>query len=235
MAIAVPVPAHGATSIGEVIAGMQAIDAALPPTDGVACFNRMYLQVTIAVGVQMEQGFFDDPVFMAHLDVVFANRYFAAVAASCGPVAAVPVAWQPLLAARGAAGIEAVQFALAGMNAHINFDLPLAVVATCADLATRPADGRHHADYVKVDALLDAADRTVRQSFEPPDVRAVDRRVAAVADIIANWNINTARQVAWDTALALWEVRDHPLATRLFTGGLARTVAMAGRGLLVAV
>jgi hypothetical protein len=59
--------------------------------------------------------------------------------------------------------------------------------------------------------------------------------VAAVADIIGNWNINTARDIAWDTALALWEIRDRPLATALLTGGLARTVAMASRGLLLAV
>ena len=45
------------------------------------------------------------------------------------------------------AGIEPVQFALAGMNAHINHDLPLAVVSTCSALATAPEVGPHFADW----------------------------------------------------------------------------------------
>jgi len=46
--------------------------------DGLACFNRMYLDVTRQVNSQLGQGFFADPVFMTHLDVAFANLYFAA-------------------------------------------------------------------------------------------------------------------------------------------------------------
>ena len=86
---------------------------------------------------------------------MFANIYFAAVNALSGLSSDWPVAWQPLLATRGNPGIEPIQFALAGMNAHINHDLPMAVVTTCAELATAPGDGTHHADYQKVDALLD--------------------------------------------------------------------------------
>jgi hypothetical protein len=41
--------------------------------------------------------------------------------------------------------------------------------------------------------------------------------------------------VAWDTALGLWEVRDHPTVQDLLMNALARTVAMASRGLLLAV
>ena len=37
------------STIPEVIARMDAIDAALPRKDGVAIFNRLYLHVTLAV------------------------------------------------------------------------------------------------------------------------------------------------------------------------------------------
>ena len=121
------------------------------------------------------------------------------------------------------------------MNAHINHDLPLAVVKACADLATAPDSGSHHDDYQKVDALLAASEQSVRESFEPPDVVVVDQHVAAVANLIGNWSITAARNVAWDTAVALWDVRDFQIATQLLTGALARTVAMAGRGLLIVV
>jgi hypothetical protein len=232
---AVPEPAPPAATIDEVIARMRAIEAALPASDGVACFNRMYLDVTLGVSKDVEQGSFGDPAFVSHLDVVFANLYFCAVDALSGPPSALPVVWHPLLAARSTPGIEPIQFALAGMNAHINHDLPLAVVATCTDLTTAPTNGCHHDDYQKVDALLDASEQSVRESFEPPEVVVADQHVAAVANVVGNWSINAAREVAWDTAVALWDVRDHKMATQLLTGALARSVAMVSRGLLVVV
>jgi hypothetical protein len=232
-----PVPPTGppATTIDDVIARMQSIAAALPAGDGVACFNQVYLEVTEGVDQRVQQGEFGDPAFVSHLDVVFANIYFSAVDSLSGPTAAIPTAWEPLFAARSNGGIEPVQFALAGLNAHINHDLPMAVVTTCTDLSTAPGDGTHHDDYQKVDGLLDGIEQSIRESFEPADVKNVDEHVAAVANLIGNWSINAARDVAWDTALALWDIRDHRVATDLLTGALARTVAMASRGLLVAV
>ena len=64
---------------------MQSIDAALPASDGMACFNRMYLEVTSGVRQHVEQGFFGDPAFVSRLDVVFANLYFRAVDTLSGP------------------------------------------------------------------------------------------------------------------------------------------------------
>jgi Family of unknown function (DUF5995) len=235
MATDAPPAGPPATSVDDVLARMASIAAALPFSDGVACFNRMYQGVTEAVKSNIQQGSFTDPTWVSDLDVVFANLYFAAIDAMSGGPGAVPGAWEPLIAARANSGIEPIQFALAGMNAHINYDLPLAVVATCSQVASPPLDGSHHTDYQKVDGLLDAAEQSVRESFEPVDVQNVDRHVAAVLNLVANWSITSARDVAWDTAVALWEIRDNRLATDLFTGALARTVAMASRCLLVAV
>jgi hypothetical protein len=222
------------TSIAEAIVRMQAIEASLPPTDGVACFNRMYLDVTQQVDAKIAQGFFDDPGFMTSLDVVFANIYFDAVDALVNTPAALPPAWQPLLQARSTTGIFPIQFALAGMNAHINHDLPVAVVQTCTQLNTAPDQGTHHDDYQKVDALLDAAEQSVRQSFESSVVLATDRHAQAVLDLVGNWSINSARDVAWDTAVALWRCHDIATVEDLLMNGLARTVAMASRCLLIA-
>ena len=165
MSGALPVPDAPVVSVAGAIARMEAVAAALPAADGLACFNRMYLDVTQQVNSQLGQGFFADPAFMTQLDVAFANLYFAA-AGTAGTPAAAPLAWRPLAEQRGVAGIEPVQFALAGMNAHINHDLPLAMVSTCTALATSPEAGPHFADYQKVDQLLDAAEQSVRESFE---------------------------------------------------------------------
>lgn len=221
------------TSIGDAIARMQQIDAALPTTDGVACFNRMYLEVTQEVEAQLSQGTFADPTFMETLDVVFANIYFSAVDAAATQNGDIPPAWQPLIQARSDSGIYPIQFAMAGMNAHINHDLPIAVVQTCTELGSAPDQGTHHDDYQKVDALLDAAEQSVRQSFESGVVLEDDRSARAVLDLVGNWSINSARDIAWDTAVALWRCREVATVEDLLMDGLARTVAMASRCLLV--
>jgi hypothetical protein len=140
-----------------------------------------------------------------------------------------------LLEARGTAGIEPIQFALAGMNAHINHDLPIAVVSTCTGLDSAPTAAGRHADYQQIDALLGAAEQSVRESFESKRLAEADAHVAAVANLVGNWSITAARDVAWDTALALWEVRHHDTVSALVTGALARSVGLASRMLLVAV
>ncbi len=227
-------PPVAVTSVTGAITQMEAIAATTPPGDGLACFNRMYLGVTREVYSELGQRFYADPAFMTALDVAFANLYFAAAAAAGNP-AAVPLAWRPLIELRAVAGIEPIQFALAGMNAHINHDLPLAVVSTCAQLATSPAAGPHLADYQKVDQLLDAAEQSVRQSFESAPELAVDRHLQAVSNLVASWTINSARDLAWRNSLLLWELRDIPAARGLLLDSLAAGTATASRMLLVAV
>jgi len=121
------------------------------------------------------------------------------------------------------------------MNAHINHDLPVAVVTTCTELGTAPADGSHFADFQKVDALLDAAEQGIRRSFESAPELAVDAHLRAVENLVACWSINSARDVAWQNAALLWELRNDALARGLFLDGLASATALASRLLLTAV
>ena len=121
------------------------------------------------------------------------------------------------------------------MNAHINHDLPLAMVSTCTALATAPDAGTHAADYQKVDQSPDAAEQSIRQSFESAPELAVDRHLSAVATLIGNWTINSARDLAWTNCLLLWAVRDNRIARGLLLDSLAASTALASRMLLVAV
>jgi Family of unknown function (DUF5995) len=234
MSAGLPAPSTPVTTVAEVIARMEAAESALPAADGLACFNRMYLGVTRQVYNQLGEAFYADPAFMTQLDVAFAGLYFGAIEAASDP-AAVPLAWRPLVEQRANTRIEPVQFALAGMNAHINHDLPLALVATCTALATSPDAGAHYADYQKVDQLLDAAEQSVRESFESASELAVDHHVTAVSNLIANWTINSARDMAWNNCLLLWAVRDDPIARGLLADSLASSAALMSRLLLVAV
>jgi hypothetical protein len=218
------------TSVAEAIARMEALDEVLPARDGLACFNHLYLGVMRDIAQRLSQGLFTDAAVMTHLDVVFANLYFAA--ATAGEPPAAPTAWQPLLRRRADAGIEPVQFALAGMNTHISHDLPIAVAATCAQMSFPPTDPVFRGDYEKVDQILDAAEQSARESFESGVILAADEHLRAVINLVANWNLNQAREVAWHTALALWEARDLPPARDLLLGSLGHAVAATSQLLL---
>src|SRR6185295_16835517 len=139
-------------SIDDVVAIMTAIDGALPDSDGVKWFNRLYLRVTVAVNAAAgSAAAFQDPAFLRRLDVVFANLYFdAAATGDVDPVNA-PSAWRPLFRSRHDRAIARLQFALAGMNAHISRDLAAGIVDCYSEMGGAPAhsDARH-ADFESI-------------------------------------------------------------------------------------
>jgi hypothetical protein len=201
--------------------------------DGVACFNHMYLVVTTAVVEGIEQGFFEDDDFVALLDVTFVNRYLAALRADAGGSAA-PRSWRALLESRSHPRITAVQFALAGMNAHINFDLCSAVVATVLQLGAELGSGTQREDFERINRVLAAEMREIRHHLQTRFEDWIDDHVLGdVDDILAKWSIDAARDTAWDNGQLLWCIRDDPFPTGVFLGGLDRLVGLAGRGLLV--
>ena len=229
-----PLPTGPVTSIPDAITRMQEIEAALPPVDGLACFNRMYLIVTQTVKDQVTERFFRDPAFMEHLDVVFANLYLGAVDGFRSQPSTACRAWNVLFSRRSDPSVVPMQFALAGMNAHINRDLALAVVTACRDLGTAPEDGSHDADYTKVNLLLAALDTQIRQSFESGLILELDRRAAAgLENVVGNFGIDAARETAWVNAQTLWHLRGLSFIYQQFLDSIDRTAAFAGRTLLI--
>jgi hypothetical protein len=220
----------GMLGIDDVVTRMQAIEARLPADDGVACFNRMYLQVTELVRARVADGFFDDPQFMARLDVVFAGLYFAAVDDAEAERKVAPP-WEPLFARRDAIRIRPIQFALAGMNAHINHDLALAVFLTCAETGIPPS--RVHGDYLRINQILASVEEPVRLSFLSGVAAAVNRELDPVIHLVDSWSIDRARDAAWANAEALWTMRTLDGVRASFLEALARMVGFAGRALLI--
>ena len=221
------------TTVAEAVERMQAILAALPDKDGVARFTDMYLQVTLGVRDAIAGRTFRDPAYLARLDVVFANLYFAAFAASVREPAAVPRAWVPLFDCRTAHGIAPLQYALAGMNAHINRDLPVAVVSTATELGlTLQSASPQHDDFIAINPLLAEAELRVKKSFVTGFLGWLDRLFGNLDDRVAMWDVCRARDAAWVNAELLWAVRDDADLSQHFIGTLDRTVGFAGRGLL---
>src|SRR5258708_33375635 len=116
-------------SVTGAVGVMLAIDDLLPETDGLKWFNWLYLQVTQAVQTKIAQGGFSDPAWLEKLDVEFALLYLKALDSWLSTQAA-PGCWRALFECRAHPALARIQFALAGINAHINHDLPLAIVKT---------------------------------------------------------------------------------------------------------
>ncbi|MFJ6726952.1 DUF5995 family protein [Streptomyces sp. NPDC091281] len=210
-----------------VIARLRALDAALPPGDGVAVFNRVYLTVTEEVDRRIDGGEFTDPLAAATLDVRFAERYLAAVDADATGRRP-PACWRPLFHLRGHPGVRPVQFALAGINAHIGHDLALAVVDTCAALACQPADLEDEFD--RVGDLLAALEERVREELMPgPDLLQL---ADPLTHLVGAWSLDRARDASWSTARALWALRHLPDLAAEFTTRLDTAIGFAGRMLL---
>ncbi|MFI5099773.1 MAG: DUF5995 family protein [Actinomycetes bacterium] len=219
-------------TIEDIVARLDAISVQLRADDGVAAFDRVYLEVTRSVRDHLSAGFFDDPAFMTDLDVRFAGLFLAAVDAdAAGTQVSRP--WAPLFEARSRGGIEPAQFVIAGMNAHINNDLALALVATCVARARTPQDVL--ADYERVNELLAALVRPVRQSLLDPVVVDAGRPMWPLADLISSWSIDKARDAAWLHAETLFEVRDLDWLTRAYEETLGSTVGLLTCQLLLAL
>ncbi len=206
------------------------IDAALPGDDGVAVFNRMYLTVTERVLSALEtRDVFAAPGLMAELDVRFAALWLDAYDDAAGG-RTVCAAWRPLFEHRGTHGLLPIQFALSGMNAHIEHDLPLAVVATCTARRVDP-EAVHH-DYEAVNEILASVESEVRRSFLDEAGRRLDDHLGPTVHVLSAWNIDKARDLAWVSVEALWALRRLRFLTDRYTTGLAGTVGMVSRYLL---
>jgi hypothetical protein len=219
-----------AEPIQGVIDRMEAIAAELPPDDGVARFNHLYLAVTRGV-LAAGAGTFEDPRFLSRLDVVFADLYFAAVGANDANRDA---AWDPLFEARRRADVAPIQFALAGMNAHINFDLCLALIDVSRELSLDlDTDSPQHRDYERVNGILEQVEAQVKADYMTGLVGVADEALGRIDDVVAMWSVERARDAGWTHAQALSALGDESMLAEAYRETRGEMVGFAGRGLLV--
>ena len=219
-------------TIADVISRMQAIDALLPANDGIKWFNRLYLMVTQAVDLHPPGGAWQSPVWLTRLDVVFAGLYFSAMSGYLSGQT-VPSAWSALFEARFRTGIDRIQFALAGMNAHINHDLALALLTTDAELNVVPAlDSPEHSDYESVNGLLNTVTPAALTMLATDTLGVLAQDTGKIGRLLAFWDICKARDLAWNFANNLRSLagvsREAALnAQDALTGALGRAILAA--------
>ncbi|QFZ77514.1 hypothetical protein GFH48_33275 [Streptomyces fagopyri] len=206
-----------------VVSRMRALEASLPERDGVAVFNHVYLTVTEEIDRHLNAGEFPDPGAAATLDVRFAERYLTVAEDGCPPAC-----WRPLLQFRRHPGVHPLQFALAGVNAHVGHDLALAVVESCRTLDCEPADLED--EFERVGDLLVAMEERVREDLMPgPDLLEV---ADPLTHLLGAWSLERARDAGWSAARTLWALRGLPGLAREFEDHLDAAVGLTGRMML---
>lgn len=218
-----------------VLGRLRDIRDSVPAADGVAVFNRVYLRVTELVAAELDGGAtFEDPGFMEELDVRFADLWLAAYDAAASGNRP-PSAWAPLFEERHTPGILPIQYALAGMNAHIENDLPLAVLATCRSRGVTPHRESVHRDFEAVNHLLARVEAEIRRSFLTEVGQRLDDQVGPLVHLVSAWKIDKARELAWVHVETLWATSPLGQLSARYVAMLGHTVGMASRCLLTPV
>ena len=219
-------------SVADVLQTMQTIGATCIDGDGLKWFNWLYLQVTQAVEARVASGEFGGSEWLARLDVQFARLYFGALeSAFSGDSAA--GCWEALFQRRNRTPIARIQFALAGINAHINHDLPLAIVATCQATSTVPQhSSANYADYTALNSTLDGIIESAKRTLHVRLLGDALPPVSHLEDTIAAWSVSAAREAAWNNAELLWYLRTEPALTAAFMDTLDGLTTVAGKALL---
>jgi hypothetical protein len=218
-------------TIEDVVAAMRAIEAVLPEQDGVRWFNLLYRRVTESV--QADTGHWEDGAFLQRLDVEFAKLYFEAVVGWEADPAATPRAWRPLFQARSDEKVMPLQFALAGMNAHINNDLVIALDRLAHSEEQYPTrESERYRDFRRVNDVLEGVEAELRPILSTGVINAVDVALGDLDTILAMWKVRNARETAWTNGEVVWHLRVAPHLRRDYLARLDRMVGFAGRGLL---
>jgi hypothetical protein len=205
--------ASGARSIEDVIARMGALLAALEEADDPRRhFLATYRRTTIAVHEALLAGGFVDPVWVEHWDVVFADLYLDAVEQwTAGDRPSAP--WVAAFEAAARDGVPPLRHVLLGMNAHINYDLPQALLAAITDDEFRdPAVvARRQLDHRHIDAILasrvDAEDRELQRVERPGDRTRLDHMLTPFNRAATKRFMHESRRKVWQNAIHLSEAR----------------------------
>jgi hypothetical protein len=131
------------------------LEGLAPEDEAQRAFLETYLRTTLAVGVAVDDGLFEDPAWVERWDVAFAGLYLEALDAHLA-------SGQPSRPWRLAFGaplsLPALRRVLLGINAHVNYDLPQALLAVISDddFADPALMARRRRDHERIDGVLAA-------------------------------------------------------------------------------
>jgi hypothetical protein len=175
-------------------------------------FLATYLRTTQAVADQIARGQFDDPPWVEAWDIAFAELYLDALEAwdRADPT---PAPWTVAFEAARDLPLPPLRHLLLGMNAHINYDLPQALLAVIDDeefddpMLLR----RRRADHERIDQILasrvGAEDLELAKVEGPGQRTLLDRLLVPFNQAGTRRFLAEARRKVWRNAALLSQAR----------------------------
>jgi hypothetical protein len=198
----------------------------------VANFNSLYHTITSNIVDGLAKDEFEDPVFLELLDVEFAKRYFHALRLWCATSPHTPQCWQVLFHKLRDREVRPLPAASAGVNAHINYDLPFALISTWQQLGSNPENEQQHRDYLLINEVFFDAIPALRRSYLTTWQLTIDRLNGKLDDWYQNLLVEFTRDLAWQSAQRIWPMRDNIESMRHAQASLDGNAALIGRALL---
>ncbi len=201
-------------SIDGVVERMDTLLAPLEQRgDPMRFFLGTYRRTTVAVAEEMRRGLFIDPVWVERWDIEFASLYLDAVEA-WGAGQAVPGPWAEAFGAESDGGrLPPLRHTLLGINAHINWDLPQALLAAISDdeFDDRAVVERKSADHAHRHEVLvsrvEAEDVELAKVEQPGDRTWLDRLLTPFNRAGTKRFLKEARRKCWRNAKLLSAAR----------------------------
>jgi Family of unknown function (DUF5995) len=184
-----------ATTIDEAIDLIDVIIAdARAQRSRLGYFACLYRTVTAAVRQKCSEGFFEDNDRMRALDVVFANRYLAAIDLMREGKAPAQ-SWNVAFQAAHDSHTLILQHLFLGMNAHIGLDLGIAA----AQLLPGGFSESFHHDFDRINEVLASLtdDLHARLTLVSPWIKLLDLVGKVTEDALVDFSITIARDAAW--------------------------------------
>ena len=156
---------------------------------------------------------FVDAVWVERWDVVFASLYLDALE-QCNRGERPPGPWAAAFEPTERR-VPPLRHVLLGMNAHINYDLPQALLAAITDDEFRDSAlvAQRGVDHERIDAILasrvDAEDRELQRAELPGDRTRLDRVLKPFNQAATKRFMKESRRKVWRNAVALSEARRH--------------------------
>lgn len=163
-------------------------------------FAALYSQVTMSMAEGIAAGRFEDGPRMERLNLLFAERYFAALDAFRAQ-RPMTQSWRVAFDMTRRRSPIVLQHLLGGMNAHINLDLGVAAAAVAPGAALSGLERDFFAINEVLAKLLQSTKDELSRLWRP--LRLIDLVSGPATDAIFDFSMRRARDGAWRFAQEL--------------------------------
>jgi hypothetical protein len=207
-------PLDPAKTIDDVVRNLeQTIDWSIRAQSTVGYFAVLYKRATLAVRNALGEGKFQNPELMEQFDVTFARCYFDALNAYFYPdkYEGLTLPWEVAFLDQDRVNSSMLQHMVAGLNAHINFDLGV----TTARMVPNAMSAFEH-DFNLINALMATQVRgmlNVVQTLSPGVLwirRVIPNEVTLIRRLLVKF-----RDSGWMFAFSLATQPDQARARRV--------------------